>query len=419
MAACTRPSSVAIPKRFLKVNRQGSLDESVDEKLPRTFAPAAKTEAKLPRTDPQEIPGPKATAQKLPRTALPIPICPWLCELSPARRLAWNRCGSRAAEFISIHSQSSIYVLPLPAMRTLEVHKALADESRLRLLYALDHGAFTVQELTALLGVSQSTVSHHLKVLQGAGVVRAQREGTFAFYTLEHSDAGVEAITRATLAELQREPSDRIREDTRKLDELLALRRERGRQFFEKIAPQWQQLSNEAMGGDYLATLVEHLPDGGVVLELGCGTGRLLREAATLGCEAIGVDYSPAMLAEARKELIGHADRVDLRLGYLEHLPVADRSVDVAAAHMVFHHLPAPRAALNDAFRALRSGGRLLVIDLVQHDQELMRERFADLWLGFDPQEFSHWVRDAGFEQPRLQLLGSERQAFLVEAVKP
>ena len=68
----------------------------------------------------------------------------------------------------------------------LTLFKALADNTRLRLIAILDRGEFTVQELVEVLGMGQSRVSRHLKILTEAGVVRAKREGTWAYYSNFH-----------------------------------------------------------------------------------------------------------------------------------------------------------------------------------------------------------------------------------------
>jgi ArsR family transcriptional regulator len=110
----------------------------------------------------------------------------------------------------------------------------------------------------------------------------------------------------------------------------------------------------------------------------------------------IAVDSSTAMLELARQTL--QAGRCEFRLGDLEHLPVADGEADTAVACMVLHHLSDPARALAEAYRALREGGELAIVDLHQHQDESLRQRMADLWLGFRPEEVKGWLRKTGFE---------------------
>jgi ArsR family transcriptional regulator len=66
----------------------------------------------------------------------------------------------------------------------LPIFKSLADESRLRIVHALSHSTFNVQELTSILELSQPTISHHLKILQQAHLVSVSRQATWAYYSL-------------------------------------------------------------------------------------------------------------------------------------------------------------------------------------------------------------------------------------------
>jgi ArsR family transcriptional regulator len=154
------------------------------------------------------------------------------------------------------------------------------------------------------------------------------------------------------------------------------------------------------------------------VLDLGCGTGALIEKLGLRSGGYIGIDYSPAMLEEAKRSCNRVNSSADLRLGALEHLPVANEVADIAVAHMVFHHISEPRIALNDMARAVRVGGRIAIVDLVKHDHEFMRERFADQWLGFDVKQFSSWLVDAGFKEISVSYLGAKESVFLISAKK-
>lgn len=71
------------------------------------------------------------------------------------------------------------------------------------------------------------------------------------------------------------------------------------------------------------------------------------------------------------------------RLGDIETVPLADKSVDLAILSQALHHAQHPQTAVNEAYRILRPGGQLLILDLNEHAFEKARELYADVWLGF------------------------------------
>jgi len=106
----------------------------------------------------------------------------------------------------------------------------------------------------------------------------------------------------------------------------------------------------------------------------------------------------------------------------LERLPLADGSVDAAFLSQSLHHAAQPREALREAARILRPGGHLLLLDLLAHEQEWVREQYADLWLGFDPAELKRHLADVGLvAETTLRLPGAtpELPVLFLSALKP
>jgi ubiquinone/menaquinone biosynthesis C-methylase UbiE/DNA-binding HxlR family transcriptional regulator len=302
----------------------------------------------------------------------------------------------------------------------LPIFKALADESRLRIVNVLSQGPFNVQELTSVLALSQPTISHHLKILQQASLVSLSKQGTWAYYSLpnsEHSpiskqivDSFLSSLTINGNAQLTPYSSDNTR-----INDVIDRRRDSSKRFFESVAPQWNQMRAEEMADSGpLHELVSRIPTEADIVDLGCGSGALLELILPRTGETIAVDYSQSMLNEASRTLGERKSGVDLRIGYLEHLPLADESVDVAVAHMVLHHLAEPFRALKDIRRILRPDGRCLIVDLKEHNREYMRERYADLWLGFNVDEISRWAKEAGFLQNEFEYFGANKEVFLL-----
>lgn len=290
---------------------------------------------------------------------------------------------------------------------SLKVYKALADATRLRLLRLLGRGALNVNEIIEVLQMGQSRISRHLKILAEAGLVHSRREGTWSYYQTCQESA--DPLLAEVLALLRRHEGELpgAEADLQALEGVVERRKAQTRRFFDSIQdrrefPQHQRLD----GAFYRQAVLGLLPaDSGVTLDLGTGVGLLLPALQERASRVIAVDSSTAMLDLARQTAGLQPGRCEFRLGDLEHLPVADGEVDTAVACMVLHHLSDPARALAEAHRALREGGELVIVDLHEHQDESMRQRMADLWLGFRPEEVKGWLGKLGFELTESRII--------------
>ena len=147
------------------------------------------------------------------------------------------------------------------------------------------------------------------------------------------------------------------------------------------------------------AALLRSLPETGLgrLLDIGTGTGRLLEVLAPRVTAAIGIDASRAMLALARARLsrpgLMHCS---VRLADMYRLPMTEPVFDTVVLQMVLHYAEDPAGALAEAARVLRPGGRLLVVDLAEHERPDCMERFAHRWPGFPTPHMHDLFAQAG-----------------------
>jgi len=281
----------------------------------------------------------------------------------------------------------------------LKIYKSLADETRLRLIRLLSRGPLNVNEIINIMQMGQSRVSRHLKILTEAGLVSARREGTWIYYEEHHNGDPLIADTLAHLDAHERELGF-FAEDMQGLEGSIESRKEQTKAYFDGLRDPHAFLEHPSLNGEYYRRVASSLvPDRcGKLLDMGTGSGLLLPLLLEKADDLIAVDGSVTMLELARKTTGAGVARCDFRLGDLEHLPVADGEVDGVVACMVLHHVSRPADVLAEAHRVLKPGGHVAIVDLHQHNNETLRERLADLWLGFQPSQMKRWLKGAGFD---------------------
>lgn len=272
--------------------------------------------------------------------------------------------------------------------------KALADETRVRLLNILIPYELNVGEIVAVMHMGQSRISRHLKVLTDSGLLTSRRDGLWVFYKTVDSEPGASFIA-ALKGLLSREET--LQSDLQQAARIVQERTAATKKFFDSIAPQWDQLCNEVLGDLNIASqIIERLPYCRTALDLGCGPGELIASLLLRANKVIGVDNAPKMLTEAGSRFANN-QKVSLRIGEVEHLPLREEEADCAVMSMVLHHLLHPKEALEETYRVLASQATLVLVDFKKHENENMRKQHGDRWLGFQQEEVKHWLQESGF----------------------
>jgi ArsR family transcriptional regulator len=296
-------------------------------------------------------------------------------------------------------------------MQAASLLRLLGDPTRLRLLRVLAADSLNVSELTGVLGVAQSGVSRHLGLLKEAGLVAEDRAGAFTWYRLADAFAngsGALAPLRAWLDEEFKRGTTETRGDDARLEEVRRLRKEN----FSAHALSGEKRRQLVPGRSWAAwaRALGLLMPAVDVADLGCGEGYLTLEAARWARRVIAVDQSKDVIARARAV----ADRRKLKnitwkRGDLEKLPIADKSIDIALLSQALHHAGHPERALAEAHRILRPGGRLLVLDLREHDEGWVKTKLGDRWLGFSDTQLDGLMKAAGFGKTVVRV-GARRE---------
>lgn len=278
--------------------------------------------------------------------------------------------------------------------------RAAGEPTRLRVLALLAEGELTVSDLTDILGQSQPRISRHLKLLVDAGLVERHREGAWAFFGLVSAPAAG-AWLRAALGRLDREDAWLAR-DRERLAEVRAQHQTAADAYFTANAGRWDSLRGFHVAEAAVErAILDAVGDARIetALDLGTGTGRILELLSPRVGRAIGVDANRDMLAIARATLArAGVSNAQVRQGDLYALPTPQNAFDLVVVHQVLHFLDDAGRAVREAARALRPGGRLIVVDFAPHAIERLREEQAHRRLGFSPDAMEQWFRAAGLE---------------------
>ena len=177
--------------------------------------------------------------------------------------------------------------------------------------------------------------------------------------------------------------------------------------YFELVSGRWDVLRKSFYGDEVRDAVLNaaKIQPVDAVLDVGAGTGFLTEAAAKIAHKVLALDFSEAMVGEARTKL--HGRNVEFQIGNVEHIPLPDGSVNAVIGNMILHHCLNPEAAIKDMARVLARRGRLALSDLQQHNYEFLRKEHADRWLGFEIDRVRGMLDHAGFEEVRVDPLES------------
>ena len=295
-----------------------------------------------------------------------------------------------------------------PMSSILKILRAAADPSRLRILLLLQKEELSVAELQEILVMGQSTISTHLSQLRQAGLVEDRRTGKSSLYRLAAD--GEHEVVDGLLTKARAEIAEAVI-DQAAMRGVLKKRQDKMRSFFDNVAGR--------LGKDYVpgkswkgvAEALLRLMPPMVIADLGAGEGAFALLLAQRATKVIAVDSSAKMIEVGREQALRHGVKnVEYRLGDMEEVPVEDGTVDLVFFSQSLHHALHPGLAVSEAWRILRPGGRIVVLDLVKHRFEEARELYADEWLGFSEAEVEAMLEKSGFRDVQTSVVHKEQE---------
>ena len=309
-----------------------------------------------------------------------------------------------------------------PAATLIDILRALADPTRLRIMRLLTRMELAVGELAQVLDQSQPRVSRHIRILAEAGLAERRREGSWVFVrgvpgTGDVPLAGAVArlIDRGETGDLAfaaQAEADRLR-----LGQIRHAREARAADYFARHAAQWDVLRSLHSADATVEAALRDLLGAplGRVLDVGTGTGRMAELFEPTAETVVALDNSPEMLRLARARLQHLAPgRVELVQGDFAELPFADAAFDTVLFHQVLHYAQSPEAVLAEAARVTRPGGRVAIVDFAPHDREDLRSAQAHVRLGFADEQVRGLMTAAGFEPEAGEALGGGELTVMI-----
>jgi ubiquinone/menaquinone biosynthesis C-methylase UbiE/DNA-binding transcriptional ArsR family regulator len=290
-----------------------------------------------------------------------------------------------------------------------KILRVVADPNRLRILLLLEREELSVAELQEILAMGQSTISTHLSQLKQAGLVEDRRTGKSSLYRLKRENGA--GVLGELLAQARAEIAEAKRDQTA-VKRVLKKRQDKMRAFFDDVAGRFGRSYVPGKSWKSVAEALLKLMPPMVIADLGAGEGAFSLLLAQRAKKVIAVDTSAKMVEFGRQQAKRQGVKnVDYRLGDMEEVPIDDSSVDLVFFSQSLHHALHPERAVSEAWRILKPGGRIAILDLTKHRFEEARELYADEWLGFSEVELEAAMEKAGFRGIEISVVHKEAEA--------
>jgi ArsR family transcriptional regulator len=298
--------------------------------------------------------------------------------------------------------------------------RVLADPTRVRLLALLEREELTVAELSSVTRLAQPRVSTHLSRLKEAALVHDRRAGVSAYYRFSDDLDGAEAALWRALREGTDDPL--LRQDAERLPAVLAMRAA-DQNWADSVAGDMERHYSPGRTWEAMARATLPLLAPGDVLDIASGDGVLAELLAPHAKQYVCVDASERVVAAARERLKPHRN-VRVLIGDMHKLDLPDASFDLALLMQALTYSERPAAAVAEAARLLRTGGRLVVTSLARHEHRDAVEPYGHANLGFTTRELVKMAEKSKLRVLSCEAVTHEKRAphfevLSLHAVKP
>lgn len=298
--------------------------------------------------------------------------------------------------------------------------KAAGDPLRMQILKVLQQNAYGVLELCQIFDIRQSAMSHHLKILANAGLVATRREGTTIFYRRNprNKNVDLQALQQKLFSTVDDSSLDSALEEH--LKQINNERASASVEFFNRNVARFEEnqdlIASWADYGDSVESFLDSsVAASGTAIEVGPGYGQFLGKLSSRFDQVIALDNAREMLDQCKSRATQQGlNNIQFILGDTCIAQTQGLKADCLSLNMVLHHNPTPADIIADCASLLGKDGVLLVTDLCAHDQEWVRDTCGDLWLGFEPEELTHWAKRAGLAEGNSLYL-TQRNGFRIQ----
>ena len=299
--------------------------------------------------------------------------------------------------------------------------RLLADSTRIRLLILLEQEELSVAELSGITQLAQPRVSTHLGKLKESGLVVDRREGVFVYYRIAST---IEDTALLAMWHLIRRDTDDpvIQQDLNRISEVL-YKRSKGETWADSVAGDMERHYSPGRTWEATARGLVHLLEPGDVLDIASGDGVLAELLAPHATRVVCLDISERVAAAGRRRLKAwpHAQ---FEIGDMHDLPVENSSFDTVLLMHALTYTERPQKVMEEVFRVLRPGGKLLAVTLHEHKHRKAVEPYNHVNLGFSVDTLERHCVGAGLSVQNCSVTAIEKRipnfsVLTLSATKP